>query len=78
MSEEPTSEETYVPLKTKKSIKNKLKTQLIFLLIILGAALFFSVLFVFRSGGFMKFLFVGLAIILSYVIIETIKNYKKS
>ncbi len=69
-------EETYVPLKEKRSIQNRKVGMLVLSLIILGTALFFSMVMIMRSGGMPRILFVLLSLALGYLIYEAIMKFK--
>ncbi|MFK7758165.1 MAG: hypothetical protein AB8B53_14645 [Flavobacteriales bacterium] len=75
-NEEKIDDETYVPLKEKRAIQNRKIGILILTLIILGTALFFSVVMLMRSGGPFKVLFVLLSLAIGYLMYEAIMKYK--
>jgi uncharacterized YccA/Bax inhibitor family protein len=57
-------EETFVPLKEKRQLQNRKVGMLVLSLIIIGTALFFSVVMIMRSGGMPRILFVLLSLAL--------------
>jgi uncharacterized YccA/Bax inhibitor family protein len=69
-------EETFVPLKEKRQLQNRKVGMLVLSLIILGTALFFSVVMIMRSGGMPRILFVLLSLALGYLVYEAIIKFK--
>ncbi len=75
-SNEDLDDETYVPLKDKKNAQNKRVGFLVLSLILLGAAMVLSFVMILRSGGLPRILFVGLTILLGYIIYDAIMKYR--
>ena len=69
-------DETYVPLKDKKKHDRNRVSSLIFVLILLGTGLFFSLVMILRTGGMPRLLFVILSLCLGYLIIGAVKKVK--
>ncbi|MEZ7885816.1 MAG: hypothetical protein QMB45_07490 [Flavobacteriales bacterium] len=69
-------EETFVPLKEKRQLQNRKVGMLVLSLIIIGTALFFSVVMIMRSGGMPRILFVLLSLALGYLVYEAIIKFK--
>ncbi len=77
-SDEHIDEETFVPLKDKKQLQNRKVGMLVLSLIILGTALFFSVVMIMRSGGMPRILFVLLSLALGYLVYEAVMKFKSA
>ncbi len=75
-TEEHLNEETFVPLKEKRQLQNRKVGMLVLSLIILGTALFFSVVMIMRSGGMPRILFVLLSLALGYLVYDAIIKFK--
>jgi uncharacterized YccA/Bax inhibitor family protein len=75
-TDEHLNEETFVPLKEKRQLQNRKVGMLVLSLIILGTALFFSVVMIMRSGGMPRILFVLLSLALGYLVYEAIIKFK--
>ena len=69
-------EETFFPLKEKRQLQNRKVGMLVLSLIILGTALFFSVVMIMRSGGMPRILFVLLSLAQGYLVYEAIIKFK--
>jgi hypothetical protein len=69
-------EETFVPLKEKRQLQNRKVGMLVLSLIILGTALFFSVVAIMKTGGRSQMLFVLLLLALGYLVYEAIIKFK--
>tara|TARA_B100000795_G_scaffold159108_1_gene119582 strand:+ start:11511 stop:11756 length:246 start_codon:yes stop_codon:yes gene_type:complete len=69
-------EETFVPLKEKRQLQNRKVGMLVLSLIIIGTALFFSLVMIMRSGGMPRILFVLLSLALGYLVYEAIIKFK--
>ncbi len=77
-AEDQLDDETFVPLKDKKKLQNRKVGILVLTLIILGTGFFFSVIFIMRSGGLPRLLFVLLTLALGYLIYEAVMKFKSS
>tara|TARA_B100000767_G_scaffold72431_1_gene68976 strand:- start:491 stop:736 length:246 start_codon:yes stop_codon:yes gene_type:complete len=75
-TDEHLNEETFVPLKEKRQLQNRKVGMLVLSLIILGTALFFSVVMIMRSGGMPRILFVLLSLAVGYLVYEAIIKFK--
>ena len=75
-TDDPLDEETFVPLKEKRQLQNRKVGMLVLSLIILGTALFFSVVMIMRSGGMPRILFVLLSLAVGYLVYEAIIKFK--
>ena len=75
-TDDPLDEETFVPLKEKRQLQNRKVGMLVLSLIIIGTALFFSLVMIMRSGGMPRILFVLLSLALGYLVYEAIIKFK--
>ena len=73
-TDEHLNEETFVPLKEKRQLQNRKVGMLVLSLIILGTALFFSVVMIMRSGGMPRILFVLLSLAQGYLVCTSRKD----
>ena len=69
-------EETFVPLKEKRQLQNRKVGMLVLSLIIIGTALFFSVVAIMKTGGRPQMLFVLLSLALGYLVYEAVIQFK--